>query len=115
MSVTRATTPGIILRVKNNYDLSNAIDIWVTLRQGSTQLTKKWKQGESTPGITVDGQIIAIKLLQEEMLKFKEGVAEIQAKFFESDGDPNTRYDNVIPTVIKSIKVKKILNEEIMK
>ena len=115
MSVTRATTPGIILKVKNNYDLTNATDIWVTLRQGNTEITKKWKRGETTPGMMVDGQYIVIKLLQEETLKFCEGFAEIQAKFFENDNDPSTKYDNVIPTVIKSIQVKRILNKEIMK
>lgn len=115
MGVTRATTPTFILKIDDSYSLTRATDIWVTLRQGCFEITKKWKTGGSTPGIMVDGQVITMKLLQEEMLKFKEGFAEIQVKFFESDGDPETIYDNVFSTVIKSVKIKKILNREIMK
>ena len=115
MSVVRGTTPTFVLTIVGDYDLDHATDIWVTLTQGGTQMTKKWKRGETVPGISVDGQYIVLKLLQSEMFGFKEGFAQIQVKMFENDNDDETIYDNVAATTIKTIKINRILNEEAMK
>lgn len=113
--MVRGTTPTIVLTVKDTEAISQATDVWVTFEQGSTEITRKWKRDtDDNDGIAVTGNIVTVKLSQDDTLSFAKGQVSVQIKMLENDDDDSTNYDEVGATEIKKLKVAEILNEDIM-
>lgn len=116
--MVRGTTPVEILTVKNTEAIEEATDVWVTFEQGSTEITRKWKRypesEDDNDGIAVDGNIVTVKLSQEDTLSFAKGSVSVQIKMLKNDEDDATKYDDVGATEIKKLRVEEILNEDVM-
>lgn len=115
----RGTTPTINLTV-SEYDLSGVTNIWVTFEQSGTEITKEWarypdpEDPDANDNISVLGQVITIKLTQEETLELAKGKVDVQAKLKTDDFNDETTNDTVVATVIKRLNVEDILNEDVM-
>ena len=83
----RGTTPTDTINIKNpgDLDLRNAIEVFVTIRQGQVELTKT---GED---IEVAKASVSYCLTQNESLRFKEGKAEAQINWTYMDGQGRKR------------------------
>lgn len=115
----RGTTPTITLTV-SDYDITDATNIWVTFEQStsSTEITKYWERypedADANDGIMVTGNTVVCKLSQEETLEFVRGNVDVQLKAKFDDFVEETKYDNVVASVTKRLKVDDILNEDVM-
>lgn len=113
--MVRGTTPTIVLTVKDAEAISQATDVWVTFEQGSTEITRKWKRdAEDNDGIAVTGNIVTVKLSQDDTLSLAKGSVSVQIKMLADDEDDTTKYDEVGATEIKKLRVEEILNEDVM-
>ena len=113
--MVRGTTPTIVLTVKDAEAISQATDVWVTFEQGSTEITRKWKRdAEDNDGIAVTGNIVTVKLSQDDTLSLANGQVSVQIKMLAGDEDDTTKYDEVGATEIKKLRVEEILNEDVM-
>lgn len=76
----RGTTPTIHMNIINGdeLDLTQAEDIYITLRQGQRIITKK-------DGIIVEAQSVSFYLTQRETLSLKEGPAYLQINWAYTD------------------------------
>lgn len=105
----RGTTPDYLLTI-SGHDLSQQT-VYVTIKQGT---------GQNAPTLTLTGDrlkvayneqtatsTITFSLTQEETLKFRDGAAEIQARFISADGDAKA-------TNKKSIPFLPVLNEAVI-
>ena len=78
--MVQATTPTFVLSLPETVDLSEAENVYFTIRQNQTLITKS---GEN---ITVDGQTVYVHLSQAETVRFMNGVAKIQLNWVYADG-----------------------------
>ena len=78
--MVQATTPTFILTLPKTVDLSIANNLYFTLTQGCTQITKQ------TNDLSVDGQNVSVYLTQSESLLFCEGIAYMQLNWTYADG-----------------------------
>jgi len=62
----RATTLTLVCTVGEGADLSGADNVWVTLKQGSVQVTKTLAEGQ----VDRQGNTLTLGLTQEETLAF---------------------------------------------
>ena len=88
--MVRATTPTFVLTF-TGIDLTEAEEVLVTIRQGTTELTKF---GDD---LSVTATTISVFLSQAETLMFQAGKAEIQANWVYAD---DTRACSTIATII---------------
>ena len=109
----QGATATIILTVID-FDMSPMNNVWATFDQDGTQVVKKWVAGGENVGIMVNGQVVTVKLTQEETLGFDVGNVDVQIKAKEDDFDESTPIDEVMVTEIKKIKVKEGINKEII-
>ena len=61
------------------------------------------KEGDQ---VNIDGQKVTVELTQEDTLRFKEGVAEVQLRV-------NTHGEKSIPSNIYTIPVSRLLEDEV--
>lgn len=103
----RGTTPMIRMNVTNGgeLDLTQVEDIYVTLRQGSTIITKK-------DGLEVDAQSVGFSFTQRESLKLKEGPAEVQINWVYVDPEDNV--NRRAATRIQKIEISGQLLDEVI-
>ncbi len=87
--MVRATTPTFVLTF-TGIDLTEATEHLVTIKQGTTELTK------SGDALSVTATTISVFLSQAETLMFNAGKAEIQANWVYLD---NTRACSNIASV----------------
>ena len=99
----RGTTPDYLLNI-DGYDLSDKT-VYVTIRQNNTRLTKTGD--ELSIAVDENGSTIALLLSQKDTLQLKEGSAEIQVRFIDSNG---TAY----ATEIATITVSRVLLERVI-
>lgn len=99
----RGTTPDYTLIIPG-YDLTE-MTVYVTIKQGNikTTLTKPRLQIASDE----EGSVIVFRLTQEETLAMKEGVADIQVRFIDSE-------DCALATKDGRIYVNRVLLEEVI-
>lgn len=113
----QGATPVIVLTIAD-YDMTYATNVWVTFDQDGTQIVRKWEKYPDDPsdndGITVNGQVVTVKLSQEETLSLNTGQVNVQVKMKEDDFDEDTPRDTVKVSVIKKLKVEEGINEEVM-
>lgn len=97
----RGTTPTHIFNLP--FAASTISALSVTYKQDGETLLKKQKAD-----CTLDGNAVIVKLTQEESLKFTaRDSVEVQLKVKDASGD-------VIAHTVKSIPVKRILDEEVL-
>ena len=97
--MTRGTTPTLKLTTDRSWE---GYEIWVTIEQKDHEATFK----DDRLLISESGTDVYLSLTQEETLAFKKGSAKVQIKG-KKDGI-------VIATLTTSIKVREILEEDMM-
>lgn len=104
----RGTNPPYVFRLKRSnglsFSVSDVSDIRVTFKQGDTTVVeKKFKD------CIFSGNTVTVELTQEETLRFDHGKSvRIQIKL------KNAADGRIIPTKIKTVDCKEILNEEVL-
>lgn len=74
--MVRGTTPTLTLHIlDDNIDLTQATNVYLTIKQDNYTLTK------TTPQLELSSNIIDCYLTQEESLRFSEGTAEVQVNW----------------------------------
>ena len=98
--MTRGTTPSYVITIKDDVDLSEVTDLYVTLKQSETsKVTRK--------NAELEGKAITLTLTQEETLLFKEGEAELQVRGKFSDGV-------AFATKVIRVPVNRVLYDEVI-
>lgn len=82
----RGTTPLIHMNIINGgeLDLTEAEDLYITLRQGNTVITKRDE-------LVIDAQSVGFSFTQRESLRLKEGPAEVQVNWIYVDPEDNVK------------------------
>jgi hypothetical protein len=78
--MVQATTPTFILTLPDTVDLSQAANIYFSLRQKNVVIEK------SNDDLTVDGQTVSVYLPQAETLQLVSGAAQIQLNWTYANG-----------------------------
>lgn len=78
--MVQATTPTFILTLPDTVDLSQAANIYFSLRQKNVIIEK------SNDDLTVDGQTVSVHLSQAETLQLVSGAAQIQLNWTYANG-----------------------------
>lgn len=78
--MVQATTPTFILTLPDTVDLSQAANIYFSLRQNGVHIEKT---GED---LTVDGQTVSVYLSQAETIQLISGTAQIQLNWTYANG-----------------------------
>ena len=78
--MVQATTPTFILTLPDTVDLSQAANIYFSLRQKNVIIEK------SNDDLTVDGQTVSVYLSQAETLQLVPGAAQIQLNWTYANG-----------------------------
>ena len=74
--MVRGTTPTLILHIlDDNIDLTQATNVYLTIKQDNYTLTK------TTPQLELSTNTIDCYLTQEESLRFSEGAADVQVNW----------------------------------
>lgn len=99
----RGTTPTLYLELDTELDLTNVIEMWVTLKSPTVEVTKTLNE------VVFDSETntITVTLSQDETLAFYKGVAEVQVRIRTSE---NLAY----ATDIAKVEVGKILKEGVI-
>ena len=105
----RASTPTHTFIFPSEVNPTNCTKIQITYAQptGKGRCPEKIILVKNKPDTTISGQRVSVDFTQEEMNKFSEGIAEIQIR-------AKNDFDKVMPTQILKVKVKKVLNQEIL-
>lgn len=103
----RGTTPTIHMNIINGgeLDLTQAKELYLTLRQGQRLITK-------TTGLEISPQSVGFSLTQREALSLKEGPAEVQINWIYEDATDGTK--RRAATRIKQIEINRQLLEEVI-
>lgn len=101
--MTRGTTPIITLKLKTELQMKDMKQIWVTLKNLIHEKTYSLSEVQ-----ILDDNSLVIQLTQEETLKFCEGNINIQVRLL-------SQSDKAYATNIKSLTVKEILKEGVIK
>lgn len=104
----RGTTPTLRIKVKNDIDLDEMKDIWVTVENLLNEITYKMTEGkifiEEVPTETGKDKFIIVKMSQEDTLSFTPGDVRIQVRLIDVN---ETAYAS---SIVKE-KVNPILKE----
>ena len=101
----RGTTPTFTLTVTNggDLDLTTAIDVFVTLKQKGTTVTKTGTE------ISVQAKAVSVWLEQKDSLRFVTGPAEVQINWTYMDAE--THQKRRAATKVKTIIIAEQLLE----
>lgn len=97
----QGTTPTIQITI-NDIDLNEMQNIYVVFEQNGYILKKE------SSDLDIEGNTISVSLSQEETLNFKEGTCNIQLRMITKGGV-------AIASPIKTTKVYRVLNKEVIK
>lgn len=106
----KATTPTHIFTFPEEVVPATCAKIQITYSQEDDRACRVKEQvilEKNKADVVIEGQSVSIELTQEEMNRFKPGVAQIQVRAKDSS-------DKVMASQIFNVKVKKVLNEEIL-
>lgn len=78
--MVQATTPTFVLTLPEEVDLSEASNIYFTLRQKNVQINKSGDE------LVIDGQTVSVYLSQSETLQLVSGAAQIQLNWTYANG-----------------------------
>lgn len=70
--MVQATTPTFVLTLPEDVDLSQASNIYFTLRQKGVQINKTGDE------LVIDGQTVSVYLSQSETISIQAGIAQLQ-------------------------------------
>lgn len=101
----RGTTPSIVFNVNTTLDLRNIKVLWVTLKNGNTELTL----GLDDVVISAGQRTITVNLSQEQTLSFKGNTCEAQLRFTDKSGKAYA--SNIVPIEIKRILKEGVIGE----
>ena len=73
----------------------------------TVKLIKEYKNGTAAPGMSLDEDIVIIKLTQQETLLFNEGKVSVQVRGLTTGGD-------VVDSQIDGVSVVEALDEDIL-
>ena len=79
--MVQGTTPTFILTLPSDVDLSDATNIYFTVTQRNTSVTKHGSE------IQLDGNQVSIFMTQAETLQFSEGSCEVQLNWVYANGE----------------------------
>lgn len=99
----RGTTPTLYLELDTELDLSNVVEMWVTFKSPTIELTKSLSE------VIFDSETntITVTLSQEETLKLFNGKADVQVRLKTSD-------DLAYATDIVDVEIGRILKEGVI-
>lgn len=100
-TMRQGTTPTIQITI-NDIDLNEMQNIYVVFEQNGYILKKE------SSDLDIEGNVISVLLSQEETLNFKEGTCNIQLRMITKGGV-------AIASPIKTTKVYRVLNKEVIK
>lgn len=106
----RATTPTHIFTFPEEVEPSNCEKIQITYSQDNNKgcrFSKHVILEKNKEDTTISGQKVMLDLTQEELNKFKPGVAQIQIRV-------KNQLDKVMASQILNVKVKPVLNKEVL-
>ena len=113
IEITRGTTPIISCIVPEEIPVNEADEIWFTITQNGTMITDR-KLSENN--VTVENNIISIKLSQTESLKLKTyEKAEVGVQLYRSSDDTRWSLNEPEPIFVKRINKDgemKVLKED---
>ena len=78
--MVQATTPTFILTLPDTVDLSQAANVYFSMRQKNALIEK------TGDDLTVDGQTVSVYLSQAETLQLVSGAAQIQLNWTYANG-----------------------------
>lgn len=98
--MTQATTPTFILTLPNSVDLSQAENVYFTLRQNNVSIQK------STNDLMIEGQTVSVFLSQLDTLQLTAGTAQMQLNWTYENGSracSNIVSVNVTENLLKAV------------
>ena len=98
--MTQATTPTFILTLPNSVDLSEAANVYFTLKQNNVEIEKK------TSDLQIDGQTVSVFLSQIDTLQLTAGTAQMQLNWTYENGGracSNIVSVNVTENLLKAV------------
>lgn len=102
MHIPRATTPTFKLTLPEEYDLSDAANIYATFLANGKKVTKTGSE------LDVQKNVVSVYLTQEETLSWRSGyMLEIQLNWTYSNGSR-------VATEVASVRITKQLLEEVL-
>lgn len=99
--MVQATTPTFILTLPEEVDLSEASNIYFTLRQKNVQINK------AGDDLTVDGQTVSVYLEQAETLQLVSGAAQIQLNWTYANG--SRACSNIVSVQVSENLLKEVV------
>lgn len=99
--MTQATTPTFILTLPSSVDLSEAANVYFTLKQNNVEIEKK------TSDLVIEGQTVSVFLSQIDTLQLTAGTAQIQLNWTYANGARAC-------SKIKSVQVSENLLKEVV-
>ena len=101
----RVTTPTHTFKLP--FDTSNCSVILLDYKQDRTRLTKKYENGVTPSGMTLDDEYVIQVLTQEETKGFKKGTASIQIRVLTNNG-------SAYASKWFTVGVNDVINEEVL-
>ena len=109
MQLIRGTTPTIDCTIPDNIDISEAKEIWFTIKQGGRMIADR-KLSDNT--VSVDGQGLSIKLTQNETLAFNTfEVGECGIRIILND-DSAWAMNEIEPVYVSNVVKGGVIGEE---
>lgn len=99
--MVQATTPTFILTLPNTVDLSEAVNIYFSLRQGKTHIEK------TGDALVIDGQTVSVYLSQIETLQLLAGTAQLQLNWTYSHGE--RACSEIVPVSVTENLLKRVV------
>ena len=99
--MVQATTPTFILTLPDTVDLSQAANIYFSLRQKNVIIEK------SNDDLTVDGQTVSVYLSQAETLQLVSGAAQIQLNWTYASG--SRACSNIVSVQVSENLLKEVV------
>lgn len=99
--MVQATTPTFILTLPEDVDLSQANNVYFSLKQGIVEITK------TDEDMVIEGRTVSVYLSQSETLQFRQGAADLQLNWTYANGSRAC-------SVIKRIDVAPNLLKEVV-
>lgn len=99
--MVQATTPTFILTLPDTVDLSQAANIYFSLRQKNVIIEK------SNDDLTVDGQTVSVYLSQAETLQLVSGAAQIQLNWTYANG--SRACSNIVSVQVSENLLKEVV------
>lgn len=103
----RGTTPTIRIKVKNDIDLTQMKDIWVTVKSLLSEITYKMSEGKVFLEETEEGKKISVTMSQTDTLSFAKGIIKIQVRLLDA-------YDTAYASEIIERDMNPILKEGVI-